>query len=181
MAPATGFGKRQLAVLGRHEALQLRKAAPPSCRLAARRSGVIWCAFFSHGLDVSRAESAVDLTCSGARHARIAKSRWLWPARPRKMTFLEGANPRSNAAAPLQFIILEQCHPPCCHDPECNCQSVTCSAWAITDVKTLRCLCVKTGVRMERKRALSRRAGANTIAIARGLSVVYCGYGRITL
>ena len=50
----------------------------------------MWCAFFSHGLDVSRAESAVDLTCSGARHARVAKSRWLRQAAENDL--LEQAN-----------------------------------------------------------------------------------------
>ena len=49
------------------------------------RSNVVCYAFFSRSLDVARAESAVDLTCSGARHAWVAKSRWLWPNGPRKM------------------------------------------------------------------------------------------------
>ena len=49
------------------------------------RSNVVCYTFFSRSLDVARAESAVDLTCSGARHAWVAKSRWLWPNRPRKM------------------------------------------------------------------------------------------------
>ena len=35
---------------------------------------------------------------------------------------------------------------------------------------------LKTGGRMKRKRALSRRAGANTIAISRGESALYRGY-----
>ena len=49
------------------------------------RSNVVCYAFFSRSLDVARAESAVDLTCSGERHAWVAKSRWLWPNRPRKI------------------------------------------------------------------------------------------------
>ena len=55
------------------------------------RSNVVCYAFFSRSLDVARAESAVDLTCSGARHAWVAKSRWLWPNRPRKMALWRAA------------------------------------------------------------------------------------------
>ena len=35
------------------------------------RSNVVCYAFFSRSLDVARAESAVDLTCSGARHVWV--------------------------------------------------------------------------------------------------------------
>ena len=51
------------------------------------RSNVVCYTFFSRSLDVACAESAVDLTCSGARHVWVAKSRWLWP---RKMALWTG-------------------------------------------------------------------------------------------